>query len=211
MDTSPTENVPPGRPLSRQDGRTPRVVNPPLHSSQENVRLKKSTYYGILLYILDKHRQGLSENQILWIIYYSRKLEETQFSKSIKIYNSLIQSPDFFLRMSYHVERIRKNVPRLEPKILPEQRRIGTGYHDKGSLRPLHERRNFGEYVVWDEDITYLLPFDYQVRGTWLTAEEVVELTGVDQLQLVLRQLELKNPQEVLNTLNTVTPDDREG
>jgi len=173
--------------------------------------LKKSTYYGILLYILDKHRKDLGEEQVLWVIYFSRKLEETQLSRSIKIYRDLIHSRDFFLRMSFDVERIRKKVPRLESRRPPEKRRIGTGYHDKGSLRPLHERRNLGEYGVWDEDISYLLPLDYQVRGTWLTAEEVVKLTGVDHLQLVLHQLKVENLHEVLQSFSVVAPDDRKG
>jgi len=173
--------------------------------------LKKSTYYGILLYILDKHRKDLGEEQVLWVIYFSRKLEETQLSRSIKIYRDLIHSRDFFLRMSFDVERIRKKVPRLESRRPPEQHRIGTGYHDKGSLRPLHERRNLGEYGVWDEDISYLLPLDYQVRGTWLTAEEVVKLTGVDHLQLVLHQLKVENLHEVLQSFSVVAPDDRKG
>lgn len=209
MDTSSFDKVPSGRPLSRQDGRTPRVVHPPLQRVRENPRLKKSTYYGVLLFILDKHRKDLGENQILWIIYFSRKLDESQLSRAIKIYRDLEQSESFFRRMSFDVERIRKNVPRLEPKKLPEARRIGTGYHDKGSLRPLHERRNLGEYVVWDEDISYLLPLNYQIRGTWLTAEEVVELTGVDRLHLALNQVKVVGLQEVLQSNSTVQPDDR--
>jgi hypothetical protein len=196
MDTSSFESPPPEVLLSRQDGRTPRVVHPPKHSFRGYQRLKKSTYYGILLFILDQDRGRLSENQIVWIIYYSRKLDESQLSRAVEIYKQLKFKDSFLSRMKHDVERIRSNVPRLEPKILPEKRRIGTGYHDKGSLRPLHEKRTIGERAIWDEDIVYLLPLDYQVRGTWLTAEEVCELVGVDHLQLVLHQLKTESLQE---------------
>lgn len=190
MDTSSFENsATRDSSYSGQDGRTPRVVHPSIHSSRGFQRLKKSTYYGILLYILENHRQDLSENQILWIIYFSRKLDESQLLRSVKISTDLIQNEEFCRRMSKDVERIRNNVPRLEPKKLPEVRRIGTGYHDKGSLRPLHERRNFGESVIWDEDISYLLPLNYDVKGTWITAVEVCDLIGIDLLRLVMNQL----------------------
>jgi hypothetical protein len=189
MDTSSFESPPPEVLLSRQDGRTPRVVHPPKHSSRGYQRLKKSTYYGILLFILDQDRGRLSENQIVWIIYYSRKLDESQLSRAVEIYKQLKFKDSFLSRMKHDVERIRSNVPRLEPKILPEKRRIGTGYHDKGSLRPLHQRRSYGELPIWDEDISYLLPLTYEIRGTWITAEEASELIGVNQIQLALGQL----------------------
>jgi hypothetical protein len=189
MDTSSSDGHSTGRLLSEQDGRTPRVVNPPIHSSRQIERLKKSTYYGILIYLQDIYRQELSENQLLWIIYYSRKLDENQLLKAVNIYSQLKTEDVFYRRMRPQIERIRSSVPRLEPKQLAEVRRIGTGYHDKGSLRPLHQRRSYGELPIWDEDISYLLPLTYEIRGTWITAEEASELIGVNQIQLALGQL----------------------
>jgi len=205
MDTSSSNESSTRGLLSGQDGRTPRVVHPSIHSNRRFQRLKKSTYYGILLYLQEHCRQDLSDNQVAWIIYFSRNLDESQILRSIKISRDLANSEDFYRRMFSDLERIRKSVPRLEPKKLPEVRRIGTGYHDKGSLRPLHRRRNLGESVVWDEDISYLLPTHYEIRGTWITAEEVLDLIGVDLLKLMMNQL---GNQKLLSFLSSFSESD---
>jgi len=195
--------------LSEQDGRTPRVVNPPKHRIQQIQRLKKSTYFGILIYLQDIHRQELSDPQLAWIIYYSRNLDENQILKAVKIYSQLKTEEVFYRRMKPQIDRIRGSVPRLEPKKLAEVRRIGTGYHDKGSLRPLHQRRTYGEIVVWDEDISHLLPLTYEIKGTWITAEEVTELIGVNHLSLALSQIEAMSF-NLSGTLLSESPEDRE-
>lgn len=209
MDTSSSNEHSTERLLSEQDGRTPRVVHPPKQRNRRMQKLKKSTYFGILLFLQDIHRQELSENQMAWIIYYSRNLDENQILKAVKIYSQLKTEDVFYRRMRPQIERIHSSVPRLEPKQLAEIRRIGTGYHDKGSLRPLHQRRSYGEESVWDEDISYLLPLTYELRGTWITAEEASELIGVNQIQLALGQL-LTMSSNQLDFLYQGEPEDRE-
>jgi len=208
MDTSSSHERSPRRLLSEQDGRTPRVVNPPLQGTRRESKLKKSTYFGILIFLQDVHRQELSDSQVAWIIYYSRKLDESQLLKAVKIYGQLKTTDVFYRRMRPQIERIRNSVPRLEPKVLAEVRRIGTGYHDKGSLRPLHQRRSYGEQSVWDEDISYLLPLTYEIKGTWITAEEATELIGVNQIQLALGQLLTMSSNHSLAN-SKVFPEDR--
>jgi hypothetical protein len=113
----------------------------------------------------------------------------------------------FFLRLEKEINRIHLSVPGQVPPRLTEKRRIGTGYHDKGSLRPLHQRRDFGEDSLYLEDVLPFIPFDQiEEEGRWITAEEVVRLAGRQSIELVAIQLGVNLTQTVLAISNVENP-----
>jgi hypothetical protein len=69
---------------------------------------------------------------------------------------------------------------------IPEPRRIGVGYRDKGSLRLQHEEHGMSpelDIVYWSEDVLVLMPEDFQPR--FITAEEVQSLgTNLEHLRI---------------------------
>lgn len=172
---------------------TPYSVSAPFQGFRSLKGLKRSTRYGILLYILQNSLlYDLSEGQKLWIIYYARKFSEAELLKAGKFSEQLSQDLTVQQRMKHHIRETHIRVPSLNPLQLPEKRRIGIGYRDKGALRPLHHQRRLGDRIFWDEDIRYLLPLNVEVTGRWLTAEEVSGLAGVDHLSLSLAQIQVQ-------------------
>jgi len=169
---------------------TPHRVPHPLQPRKEQKRLKSSVYFGILLYILRQDSDNLTLEQIQWITNYSKKLDENQLLRAGKFSQGLIQNGDRQVFHARDIWAVRRSIPWIEPFLVPEKVRIGKGYTDKGALRPLHKKeRSLGEMCFWDEDIRYLLPYDYQPVGTWITADEVRCLLGGNLLELVVMQL----------------------
>jgi hypothetical protein len=181
---------PPAQVSTGEDGRHPPHGNRSFQGFRELKGMRKSTRYGILLYLLHSKEWSLSDSQQLWIIYYSRKFSETELLRAAMIQEKLELDSLFFQRMKHDIQETHVRVPRLSPLQLKEKRRIGIGYRDKGALRPLHQKREIGGLTVWDEDIQFLLPLDYEVQGRWISAEEVSSLIGVNLLNEVLYQIE---------------------
>lgn len=170
---------------SSTDGRHPlrgRPSNP--RRPQERVRLKKSIYYGILLYILDEFRILLHPDQVRWIIYYSRRLSDAELQKAGRFFTKLKSEEVVLRRTSNDIGRIFKAIPLMRKTVSPEPRRIGTGYHDKGALRPRHRPRLPGDETWWNQDLEWLLPQKVE-EGKWITAEEVESQISTDFLEII--------------------------
>lgn len=158
---------------------TPRPVDPPVQlSSGRKQKLKKSTYYGILLYIMSEYSQDISPEQRAWIVYYSRKLSIAELLRAATFQSKLATEEITLRRTQNEINRIRSRIPRLENLSLPEPNRIGIGYRDKGALRPLTKKREIGEDSFWNEDVRTVFPSLPESEGKWITAEEVNSLTG---------------------------------
>jgi len=168
---------------------TPRSVGAPMERYSKIQGMRESTKYGILLFLLQSGHE-LSDGQRLWIVYRSRKFSEAELLRSAELSLRLLQDDILRTRMRWEIRKIHHSVPSLNPKNLPEKRRIGIGYRDKGALRPLHRNRVLGERAFWDEDIQYLLPLTHEVTGRWITADEVVSLVGIDRLNLALTTIQ---------------------
>jgi len=164
--------------------------------------LKKSIYWATLQYILLTEPGNLSELQQLWIVQYSQRLSDEEILRAGRHLEKLLSSSE--IRM-FHVKdilRVKQSIPWIEAKPPRELVRIGKGYTDKGSLRPFHKRgRQLSEIAFWDVDIQYMLPFDYEVKGEWITADEVKCLVGETLFELVLNQLRQGrfSPDQILN------------
>jgi len=183
----------PVRPETSQDrmADTPHSVGAPFHGFQSLRGMKQSSRYGILLYLLFSPDHELSNDQILWIVYRQRKLSEAELLKAGKLALSLIENEVHRQRLKKEIRETHIRVPRITPSQIPEKRRIGIGYRDKGALRPLHQKfRDNSVSSYWDEDIMHLLPLDYETVGRWITADEVYSLVGVDLLSLSLASIQ---------------------
>lgn len=171
-----------------QDGRHPPLGRRSNRTHRDN-RLDKAKYFGVLLLFLsDRQRWPLSDDQIFWIVYQSRKLNELQLLKAGRFHQSVLMKETTFSRLRRDIEKIYLSVPSLSPKRIPEKRRIGIGYRDKGALRPLHLKRIIGTESWWGEDIEYLLPIEVE-KDRFYTAEEVRSLTGENHLELALKSV----------------------
>jgi hypothetical protein len=153
-------------------------------------RLKKSIYFGQLLYILWTEFEHLSTGQQLWIVNFARRLSDEEILRAGRHSQKLLTDPDSAFFHSKDIMQTRKSIPWIEPFQSPETVRIGKGYTDKGALRPLHKKGlPPKDFPMWDEDILYLLPLDYVPKGEWLTAEEVQSLIGSVDIGLLFNQL----------------------
>lgn len=129
--------------LSSSD-RTTRPGTPSIPKNASNV--SKSTRLSVYLYFIAHY--NLQESQLEWIAHFQSKLSIAQIVKSMKMVHLLTTDPRTRARMQLSERKTvfegkeillplweGKQVPfyRGRPKIR-EQRRIGVGYRDKGSL-----------------------------------------------------------------------------
>lgn len=193
--SSPISNrdSPPEQPSHRKDGRNPPPDSPPEEGFQDLVNgLRESTKYGVYLFFLNNSFDWpLAQGQVLWIVHCARKLSDAELLRAAKFSLELTNSEQARRRLDSKIRHLYYRVRSLDPKTVPEKRTIGIGYRDKGSLRPLHEKgRSEGELSFWDEEIKYILPLVHKIEGKWITADEVISLTGVEPLILALLQVQ---------------------
>lgn len=119
----------------KNSGRTTQPCNST--SLVRGTRFKKSTRLALFLYI-QAHYQ-LDSRQLEYIAHFQAKLNLDEIQSALKFVHSLTTNPRTRARMqigehhtvSHNVRQVPFSRPR--PK-LPQQRRIGVGYRDKGSL-----------------------------------------------------------------------------
>lgn len=127
-------------------GRTPRhdSSRQKTSSSYPRVqRLKRSTRIGVFLYLA---RQGhMSTEQRAFLAHLQGKANFDELARAIKVYKDLCSSERLRARLQIEKRHIPAEPSPPRPK---EQRRIGIGYRDKGSLRPPHRPTKPGEITV---------------------------------------------------------------
>jgi hypothetical protein len=148
---------------------------------------------------LQEFRVLLHEDQVRWIVYFGRKLSDAELLKAGKLAKQLTQSELAQRRSASEILRIFHSIPLLRKTPIPIPRRIGTGYHDKGALRPRHKPRLPGNVTFWSQDIPYFLPTEEE--GKWITSDEVFRLIGNDLLELI-RNSHLQNRTETILALS---------
>lgn len=194
----PRSDLGKGLPSSRRMADTPHRADHPLQRRGRRRDLKRSIYFGILMYILRENSEQFTREQQLWIVNYSRKLFEEELLRAGNFTEKLFTDETVRQFHLKDIQRVRSTIPWIEPFNPPEAVRIGKGYTDKGALRPLHERgRLLSEIKFWDEDIPFMLPTNYTLKGEWITADEVKSLLGETIFGLVMMSLnQMVNPQE---------------
>jgi hypothetical protein len=133
---------------------------------------------------LEEFRILLHPDQVRWIIYFSRRLSDAELQKAGKFLTKLKSEEVVLRRTSKEIGRIFKAIPLMRKTVSPEPRRIGTGYHDKGALRPRHRPRLAGEETWWNQDLEWLLPQKVD-EGKWITADEVYGQISTDFLEII--------------------------
>lgn len=131
---------------SEQDGRTPRHSTPHRRTSSvppPTRGLRRSTRLGILYFLAST--RTISDQQRAYLIHHQGKAQLNELDRARKVFSDLKSDPR--VRARLHVEQY--HIPVLpEPRKPKERRRIGIGYRDKGSLRPLHRPTKPGEVTV---------------------------------------------------------------
>jgi len=151
-------------------------------------RLRKSRWLGVLYFLVSSQdpeiREQISEDHRRWILDELAKVNIDTFATVFSIAESIEKNPRVRGSLEYYLERELRTYRTPKTVNVPEPRRIGVGYRDKGSLRPSHKRgRDHGVEVFWSEDVPILFPENFQPR--FITAEEVSSLgTNLEHLRI---------------------------
>jgi len=151
---------------------------------------KRSTRLGYLMFLQNQGR--LSPGQLLFLLREQDSIRLEELESAIDLFGKLVASPRSAARASKDIEYVQSHCPSLDLKSRRrEQRRIGVGYRDKGSLRLPHESRLVPPRMWWSSDIAPAL-WTVPQEPRWLTTEEVYSgpsylrnLTELALLQLV--------------------------
>ena len=159
----------------RERGSDSRSAEPPHSvtraSQMRERRQARSVFLGYLLYLQRQRR--LSEDQERYLLELQRKVRMDELQRSIKLLEGLVLSPRSAARAEQDLKAVQSRCPRLPAKsTLPEQRRIGVGYRDKGSLRAQHHPVPIAGRMWWSEDLPLLDNFRPE-EPRWITAEEL--------------------------------------
>lgn len=167
------------RSIMLQPAEPPRSV--PRASHKEERRQKKSVFLGYLLYLQREKRLG--EGQERYLLQLQAKVNLEELLSAVKLMQALAQSPRSAARAEQDLKAVQSRTPSLPAKsTLPEQRRIGVGYRDKGSLRPKHKPRPEAGVAFWSEDLP-LLEKNTPEEPRWITAEELYGPEMYDTIQ----------------------------
>lgn len=153
------------RNLSRQN-------SPALHPQRESLsRTSRSIRLGAVLYFAAHNH--LEDEQREWIARFQSRLNLDEVRKAVQFMHQLTTNPRIRARFEgeYHIR-----VPFAGPRPKrPEQRRIGVGYRDKGSLRESHSPVLPGE-ITLGEEASLFLGFTpaWVERGERLSQTEVM-------------------------------------
>jgi hypothetical protein len=112
-----------------------------------------------------------------------RMVCEAELQHAIDLFRKLIVSQRSQARAEKELQKVLARTPSLSPKlILREQRRIGVGYRDKGSLRFSHEDHEVPPRVWWWEDIAQILHLkSEEISSRDFLAEEDMAQSGFFQ------------------------------
>lgn len=188
MEPKTESEEPPSDPtLSVRMAEDPCLV--PRNHQVERRKLRRSTRLAYLFQLEEEGR--LSEGQMRFLVQLQASVNWHELERARELYEKLKESPRSFARSSKEREMVWQTTPALDAKSPGgEIRRIGVGYRDKGSLRPLHERgRNEGVAILgWSEDLAPFLLFQVE-EPRWITTEEVFGPERYSPIQeLALRQ-----------------------
>jgi len=172
-----SRTTPRGIPTQRKAGKEPR----------------RSTRLGYLLFLQSKGR--LSPGQQAFLMELQKRVKLEELERAAELLRRLLVSQRSAARAEKELQETLAWCPVLDSKsIRREQRRIGVGYRDKGSLRQPHEDHTAEPRSWWSEDIAPAL-LSPPEEPRWITAEEVVGRSGYNILQeLALKQLVVNSP-----------------
>jgi hypothetical protein len=121
-------------------------------------------------------QQKLSEDQERYVIKLQGKVKEEELFAALKLFTNLRKSTRALARAKEDLENTFQRCPRIPAKSrLPEPRRIGVGYRDKGALRDPTKPGTIYPRMVWSDDIAPAL-LSPPEEPRWISADELSEL-----------------------------------
>jgi hypothetical protein len=129
-------------------------------------------------------REKLSDDHKLWIKDQLASIAIATLQTVLSEAEKISSNPRILGSYLPHIQKELRTYRTPKTVQIPEPRRIGVGYRDKGSLRPSHKRgRDHGEIVFWSEDLPVTFPEKFDPR--YITAEEVCSLgTNLEHLRI---------------------------
>jgi hypothetical protein len=195
-DSIPTSDPPRGTESDSRSAEPPHAV--PRDSQKRERRQARAVFLGYLFYLQRQRR--LSEDQERYLLELQRKVRMEELQRSIKLLEGLLSSPRSAARAEQDLRSVQLRCPRLQAKsVLPERRRIGVGYRDKGSLRAQHQPAPIAGRMWWSEDLP-LLESNRPEEPRWITAEELYSPERYEIMQEILILAWLQNSTTYLRT-----------
>jgi hypothetical protein len=152
---------------------------------------KRSTRLGYLFFLQNQGR--LSPGQHLFLMREQDQVRLEELHSAILLFEKLVASQRATARAKKDIEYTLNRTPHLDSKsVQREQRRIGVGYRDKGSLRPKHEDRLVLPRMWWSEDIAPAL-WTIPETPRWLTTDEVFTGKGGSHILQEIALLQIVN------------------
>jgi hypothetical protein len=167
--------------------------------------LRQSRYAGLLLFLLltedPYYKDRVSIQRIQWMQEFLTKLSIESLQQSYSFALRILHNPRIRNSLKKEIERELHSYRVRSRSESPEPRRIGVGYRDKGTLRPLHHKREIGKDSFWQEDLilwNYLPPNDRE----FVTTEEVLS-PGInpDTILMISHQVRLMASFETLTEI----------
>jgi hypothetical protein len=153
-----------------KDSRTTPLDTPTQLSLVKMFR-KRAVRLGYLMFLQNRGR--LSPGQLLFLLREQDSIRLEELESAITLFGKLVASPRSAARAHRDIEYTLMNCPSLDLKSRRrEQRRIGVGYRDKGSLRLPHEDHKVLPRMWWSTDIAPAL-WTVPQEPRWLTTGEV--------------------------------------
>jgi hypothetical protein len=134
--------------------------------------MRRRTELGFLLFL--QYQAKLSPGQWAYLLGLQRKSTSEEIDSAIGLFRALLASQRSQARARKDLEKVLSSTPSLSPKsVRREQRRIGVGYRDKGTLRLPHQDHQVQPRSWWWEDIAPILHLSpIEVISRDLLAEE---------------------------------------
>jgi len=131
--------------------------------------LRRSVELGYLLYL--QYQGLLTPGQWAYLLGLQRKVSSEELDSSIQLFGKLTKSPRSAARAHQDLSKVLSKTPHLSTKsIRREQRRIGVGYRDKGTLRLPHQDHDAPPRYWWWEDIAQIL----HLSDDWMISEQLL-------------------------------------
>jgi hypothetical protein len=151
---------------SREDGRS---TPPGTPTNRKVAGMRRRTELGYLLFL--QYQAKLTPGQWAYLLGLQRRVNSEELDSSIQLFGKLTKSPRAVARAHEDLRKILARTPHLSPKsIRREQRRIGVGYRDKGTLRLPSEDHQAPPRTWWWEDIAQIL----HLSGAWMISEQLL-------------------------------------
>lgn len=153
----------------------------PVSRSSKDERKRRSVELGFLLVLQTENL--ISEGQMRYLINLQRKMNLLEIQKSQRLLEKILSSPRSRARSQRNLMETLESTPSLDSKsVLPERRRIGVGYRDKGALRPSHRPRAEFPLQWWSQDLEPAL-LHVPEEPRWISAEELFGPKQYDHIQ----------------------------